>query len=66
MAPEALIDTCVGDTRDRLRHHLEVHHVMTRRRLVTLDAVGRSRRWMLEIRNGPRGRPVARRTIVTE
>lgn len=43
MAPEALVDPRVVLARHRLRHHLEVHHEVARRRLVALEAFHRGR-----------------------
>ena len=39
MAHEALADVSVWPIRDASRDHVEVHHVVTRRGLVALDAV---------------------------
>ena len=53
MAEKALADLCVRLARDAHRNHFEVHHVMARRRLVTLGARLRDGRWMAEFRDRP-------------
>lgn len=45
------------------RDHVEVHHIVTWRRLVTLGAIKRARRGMAKSGDGPLCRPVALRTV---
>ena len=52
MARETLVDAGIRLFRDRPRHHLEMHHGVARRRLMTLDAVNGARRGMTEVRDG--------------
>ena len=49
-----------------LRNHVEVHHVVAGRCLVTLRAIGRSRGRMPELRNGPLLRRMTARTVFSE
>ena len=51
---------------DFLRNHVEVHHVVTRRRLVALGAVERAWRRMLEFSNSPTGCCVALGALLAE
>ena len=53
MAAIALIYGRSGLFGDALRHHVEVHHVMARRCLVALAAIGGIGRGVLEFRNRP-------------
>lgn len=50
----------------RLGNHFKVHHIVARRRLMTLRAVGRPRRGMLETGNCPLRSPVALSAILPE
>ena len=72
MATIALVDLYIvatwisGSIRvacDRFRNHLEVHHIVARRRLVTLRTICRPRRRVLELGDGPLRRRVALRAI---
>ena len=66
MTQEALVDPRLPGARDRARDHLEVHHPVTRRRLMTLHALHRTR-WRVSKRgNAPRRRAVTRRAIAAE
>ena len=59
MTQEALVDLGVFLTGDHFRHHLEMHHVVARRRLMALGAITRGGRWMKEPCDSPSGRIVA-------
>ena len=63
---KALIHFGVRLPRDRDRHHREVHHVVARRRLMTLRALGRVRRRMEKLRHCPLGRRVALNAVGAE
>ena len=52
--------------RNFLRDHVEVHHVMARRRLVALCAVQVAGRGMLKSGNSPGGGRVALSTVLAE
>ncbi len=53
MAEETLVHLCVRLVANLLIDHLEVHHVVARRRLMTLRAGLRGRGWMTELRDRP-------------
>ena len=53
VAEETLRYVGVLDARDLHRHHLKVHHVVAGRGLVALVAVGRERRRVAELGDGP-------------
>ena len=53
-------------SRDLHRHHLEMHHVMARWRLVTLGAIDRVRGRVAELGDRPRPRAVALGAILPE
>ena len=63
---KALVDTGVRLTSNTRRNHLEVHHVVTRRRLMALRAILGGGRRMLELSNRPAIRRVALSAILTE
>ena len=50
---EALLNFCMHLSRHHLGHHFEMHHVMARRRLMTLRALLRPRRRMQKAGNLP-------------
>lgn len=61
MAFETLVYLSMLPTGNTPVHHLEMHHVVTRRCLMALRAVFRSRRWVQEWGNPPsRGRMTVR------
>ena len=62
----ALGDFSIGLTRDGLRDHLKVLHVVTRRRLVALRTIKRLGRGMLESRNRPCRSGMTIRALGTE
>lgn len=66
VAEEALIH--VGPIHAGSLHgnHFEMHHIMTGRRLVALDAVHRTGGWVSEFGNRPLVRGVALSTVLTE
>lgn len=66
VAEVALIDSRVVLTGDHHRHHMEVMHVVARRRLVALCTVSGRRRRMLEACHTPTRGPVACRTLLPE
>ena len=75
VAPVALIHlsyaTALGHlrillARHLLRHHLEMHHVVTGWSLVALRATGRLRRGVLELGHGPLRRRVALRAVFAQ
>ena len=75
MAAIALVDLHISATRiarsvrftgNRLVNHFKVHHVMARRRLVTLGAGLRDGRWVSEFRDRPLRRAVAWRAVGAE
>lgn len=53
MALEALVNLCMFLTGNGFVHHLKMHHVVTRRRLMALCAVLGGRRGMQEPRDPP-------------
>src|SRR4051812_4529807 len=66
VAEVALLDLGVLLPGDNLRHHAEVLHVVARRSLVALRAVGRARRGVAVAGDGPRGHAVAGRAVLPE
>ena len=66
MTHKALIHFGVRLSRDRGRHHGEVHHVVARRRLMTLRAFGRACGWMNEFRDRPLSRGMALHAVGAE
>ena len=66
MAEEALIYLGLLHVRDTHRNHFEMHHIMTRRSLMTLRTGLRAGRWVAEIRERPLGGGVALRTVIAE
>ena len=66
MAEEALADLRVRLARDAHRNHLEVHHVMAWRGLVTLAAGLRDGRRVAEFRDRPLRRAVTSRAVRAE
>lgn len=66
MANVALVNLCDLLTRNPLRDHLKMFHIMARRCLMTLSAICRARRRVLECGDGPLGRRVAGRTVSPE
>ena len=66
MAKKALIHLGFLHVCDLHRHHLEMHHVVAGRGLVTLRAGLRTGRWMPEIWESPLGGGVALRTVVAK
>ena len=66
MTKKALIHFGVRLSRDRRRHHRKVHHVVARRRLMTLRALGRARRRMDKLGDGPLGGRMALHAVDTE
>ena len=63
---KALIHVGVRLARDRGRHHRKVHHVVARRRLMTLRALGRTHRWMAKLGDGPLARRMALHAVAAE
>ena len=59
MAEETLVDLCVRLSANLLIDHLEMHHVMARRRLMALRAGLRGGGWMAKLRDRPLRRAVA-------
>lgn len=66
VALKTLVDSGVRFSRDACRDHLEVHHVMARRCLMTLSTIGRVGRGVPVFGNRPSIGCVALRTILTE
>ncbi len=66
MAKEALVHLGLLHASGRHGNHLEVHHEMARRSLVTLGTVEGCGRGMAEFRNGPCDRPVTLRAVLAE
>ena len=66
MAQEALVNLRVFLPGDAFVHHLEMHHVVTRWRLMTLRAVLGSRRWVQEPCEFPTRRVVAAGAVAPE
>ena len=66
VAGVALVDLRVGLVGDSPGNHLEVFHIVTRRSLMALGAIGRARRRMLKCRNRPLGCRVARSAVLPQ
>jgi len=66
MAQEALVNLSVFLPGDALVHHLEMHHVVTRWRLMALCAVFGSRRGVQELCESPTRRVVAAGAVAPE
>ena len=66
MAKKTLTYLRVFNSGDFLGNHVEMHHVVTRRRLMTLSAVARCGGRVSKFWNRPRICPVALRAISTE
>ena len=66
MALEALVNRCMFLTGNGFVHHLKMHHVVTRRRLMTLCAVLRGWGGMQKPRDPPTRRDMTVRTFLAE
>lgn len=66
MTKKALIQFGVRLSRERGGHHGKMHHVVARRGLVALSALGRACGWMNELRDRPLSRGVALRAVGAE
>ncbi len=66
MTLKTLVDACVRSAGDTCRDHLKVHHVVARRRLMTLGTIHGAGRWMLKLRYRPAVGGVALSAVVAE
>ena len=66
MALEALVNRCMFLTGNGFVHHLKMHHVVTRWRLMALGAVLGGGRGMQEPRDPPTRRDMTVRTFLAE